>query len=220
MCMQSLLFVCNISLLPANWTRPFLSFDILLPPVGRFFSGPIFVHPALAQYDYYLRVDDDSNFLCEIDYDIFKFMRNHRYKYGWLMYFLELPAIAGDTLWVAAVEVVSLLSVITVPICMHDFAFPVASFQYANRYGVTNQEFLNDLVTDHLESTFRRCHYWNNFEVVDLNFFRSEAYQSYFNFLDRQVGFYHFRCKHVENHTMSSFSHLFIVSTELLDEGI
>ena len=32
---------------------------------------------------------------------------------------------------------------------------------------------------------YNLCHFWSNFEIGDLNFFRSEAYMRYFDFLDR-----------------------------------
>ena len=32
---------------------------------------------------------------------------------------------------------------------------------------------------------------WSNFEITDMNFFRSEAYQAYFDFLDKKGGFYY-----------------------------
>ena len=33
--------------------------------------------------------------------------------------------------------------------------------------------------------TYNLCHFWSNFEIADLSFFRSEAYTAYLNFLDR-----------------------------------
>lgn len=33
-------------------------------------------------------------------------------------------------------------------------------------------------------------HFWTNFEIGDLRFFRSLEYQSLFDFLDRKGGFY------------------------------
>lgn len=34
------------------------------------------------------------------------------------------------------------------------------------------------------------CHYWNNFEIADLDFFRSKEYREFFDYLDRTGGFY------------------------------
>lgn len=35
------------------------------------------------------------------------------------------------------------------------------------------------------DGTYNLCHFWSNFEIGDLNFFRSQAYQKYFDHLDR-----------------------------------
>lgn len=37
------------------------------------------------------------------------------------------------------------------------------------------------------------CHYWSNFEIGDLDFFRGSQYQDLFEYLDRKEGFYHER---------------------------
>lgn len=34
------------------------------------------------------------------------------------------------------------------------------------------------------------CHYWSNFEIADLDFYRSEEYREFFEYLDRKGGFY------------------------------
>ena len=34
------------------------------------------------------------------------------------------------------------------------------------------------------------CHFWSNFEIADMDFFRSPEYRSLFKFLDREGGFY------------------------------
>ena len=34
------------------------------------------------------------------------------------------------------------------------------------------------------------CHYWSNFEIADMDFFRSPEYQAFFEYLDHKGGFY------------------------------
>lgn len=34
------------------------------------------------------------------------------------------------------------------------------------------------------------CHYWSNFEIADMDLFRSPLYRSFFDDLDRTGGFY------------------------------
>lgn len=41
------------------------------------------------------------------------------------------------------------------------------------------------------------CHYWSNFEIADLDFFRSKGYRDFFRHLDLAGGFYYERvCWH------------------------
>ncbi|CAJ0886337.1 6389_t:CDS:2, partial [Entrophospora sp. SA101] len=39
--------------------------------------------------------------------------------------------------------------------------------------------------------TYNLCHFWSNFEIVDLKLFRSEAYTKFFEFLDEKGGFFY-----------------------------
>jgi alpha 1,2-mannosyltransferase len=36
----------------------------------------------LDEYDYYWRIEPDVDYYCDIDYDVFKFMRDNNKKYG------------------------------------------------------------------------------------------------------------------------------------------
>jgi alpha 1,2-mannosyltransferase len=40
---------------------------------------------------------------------------------------------------------------------------------------------------------YNMCHYWSNFEIIDLSFTRSPAYTSYFTTLDKAGGFFYER---------------------------
>lgn len=40
---------------------------------------------------------------------------------------------------------------------------------------------------------YNLCHYWSNFEIIDLSFTRSQAYNSYFETLDKDGGFFYER---------------------------
>lgn len=43
---------------------------------------------------------------------------------------------------------------------------------------------------DRFGDVWSRCHYWSNFEIADLDFFRSRQYQDLFGYLDSKEGFY------------------------------
>lgn len=40
---------------------------------------------------------------------------------------------------------------------------------------------------------YSTCHFWSNFEIADLDFWRSEKYQKYFDHLDQSGGFFYER---------------------------
>lgn len=40
---------------------------------------------------------------------------------------------------------------------------------------------------------YSTCHFWSNFEIADLDFWRGEKYQKYFDYLDKSGGFFYER---------------------------
>ncbi|KAF4589000.1 alpha 1,2-mannosyltransferase 2.4.1 [Pleurotus pulmonarius] len=46
-------------------------------------------------------------------------------------------------------------------------------------------------ISDTAGETYNHCHFWGGFEIADLDFWRGEAYQAYFDYLDKQGGFYY-----------------------------
>lgn len=40
---------------------------------------------------------------------------------------------------------------------------------------------------------YNTCHFWSNFEIGSLNFWRSSAYRDFFNYLDRTGNFFYER---------------------------
>lgn len=48
---------------------------------------------------------------------------------------------------------------------------------------------LNHFLSDNNGESYNLCHFWSNFEIGALSLWRSEAYRSYFDFLDNAGGF-------------------------------
>jgi len=130
----------------------------------RWYSGLVFREEALKEYDFMWRLDDDAKYLCDVKRDPFRYMRDHSYKYGWIQWFWEDIPTSGETLW------------------------PVTQ-EYAKLKGLDTR--LDELET--LFGGYDRCHYWNNFEILDLRFFRSQQYLDFFDYLDQASGFYFYR---------------------------
>ena len=55
-------------------------------------------------------------------------------------------------------------------------------------YNRCHCEFLYLRVSVHASETLQ---VWSNFEIADLDFWRSEAYMKFFTFLDKKGGFYY-----------------------------
>jgi mannosyltransferase len=48
------------------------------------------------------------------------------------------------------------------------------------------------------------CHFWSNFEIADMEFFRSAAYRKIFEYLDRDGGFYYERWGDAPVHSLAA----------------
>lgn len=48
------------------------------------------------------------------------------------------------------------------------------------------------------------CHYWSNFEIANMDFFRSRDYRDFFEFLDRKGGFYFERWGDASVHALAT----------------
>ncbi|KAJ1674598.1 hypothetical protein EV182_002951 [Spiromyces aspiralis] len=137
----------------------------------RFNSGFFFRHPLLAQYDWYWRVEPSVKFPCIIDKDPFKVLRENNKLYGFTISIKEYPKTI-PTLWNTTLKFMD---------------------EFPNH--VSNPNMLKFIQKAGTNGTpeYNGCHYWSNFEVGSLNFFRSDEYLAYFDYLDRAGGFFYER---------------------------
>ncbi|GJN93736.1 hypothetical protein Rhopal_006793-T1 [Rhodotorula paludigena] len=129
----------------------------------RYQSGYFFRHPLLDTYDYYWRIEPSVKFYCDIDYDPFRYMADNKKKYGWTVSLYEYEKTI-PTLWKTTKEFIE---------------------KHPEHLASPNMR--QWLVND--KDEYNRCHFWSNFEIGDLNFFRSKAYLDYFDYLDHAGGF-------------------------------
>ena len=52
---------------------------------------------------------------------------------------------------------------------------------------------LIDFISNDDGKTYNLCHFWSNFEIVNLNLWRSKPYKEYFDYLDHKGGFFYER---------------------------
>ncbi|CDO96159.1 unnamed protein product [Kluyveromyces dobzhanskii CBS 2104] len=145
----------------------------------RFNSGFFFRQKLLDQYDYYFRVEPDVEYFCDFPYDPFKVLREKKKKYGFVLSIYEYEDTV-TTLWDAVEEFME-----TYPEILH----PNNSLSFLTDSSLVGRFF--PVVESNTD--YNLCHFWSNFEVGDLNFFRSEEYLQFFNHLDSKGGFYYER---------------------------
>ncbi|KAJ2724959.1 hypothetical protein GGI07_001621 [Coemansia sp. Benny D115] len=134
----------------------------------RFNSGFFFRHPLLDDLDYYWRIEPDVEYSCDIDHDPFLYMHRNDIKYGYTIALHEYPETI-PTLWST-----------------------VKTFIAENPGFVRHSNGYKWLSEDG-GATYNGCHFWSNFEIGSLAFFRSPEYLSYFDYLDKAGGFFYER---------------------------
>ncbi len=142
----------------------------------RWNSGIFYKHPALANTRYYWRVEPKVHFFCDVDYDVFRYMEDNNKTYGFTINLYDSPQ-SIPTLWPETMK------------------FLAAHPEYI--HGNNAMDWLKDSARrpEHNEKAngYSTCHFWSNFEIADMEFWRSQAYEDYFNHLDRAGGFFYER---------------------------
>jgi len=134
----------------------------------RYNSGFFFRHELLQNYRYYWRVEPNVQFFCDIHYDPFLIMEDNNKVYGFTVSLYEYEATI-PTLWNAVKEFLD------------------------ENPEVTPENNALAFLSDDNGDSYNRCHFWSNFEIGDLDFWRGEAYMKFFDFLDQKGGFYYER---------------------------
>ncbi|EIM84738.1 glycosyl transferase [Stereum hirsutum FP-91666 SS1] len=145
----------------------------------RFNSGFFFKHEFLQQYRWYWRVEPDIHFHCDIDFDPFVYMQAQNKTYGFTISMFEFEATI-TTLWSTVREFTN---------------------QHPEYVAEDNSM---DFVSDNGGSKYNLCHFWSNFEIADMDFWRSEAYTKFFDYLDSKGGFYYERWGDAPVHSIAA----------------
>ena len=142
----------------------------------RWNSGMFYKHPALEKYRYYWRVEPKVQFFCDVDYDVFRYVEDNNVTYGFVINLYDSPPSIAN-LWPVTEQ------------------FMAAHPSYIAKNNML--EWLTDSTRrpDHTRDAngYSTCHFWSNFEIGDMEFFRSQKYEDYFNYLDRNGGFFYER---------------------------
>lgn len=145
----------------------------------RYESGFFWRHELMMQYDYYWRVEPDIKIFCDIDYDIFDWMQKNDKEYAFTISLPEYKETI-ETLW-----------------------DNVKIFMKENPQYIAKDNLL-DWISDDKGQTYNGCHFWSNFEVASLKLWRSEAYQKFFEQLDKAGGFFYERWGDAPVHSIAA----------------
>ncbi|KAK4494188.1 hypothetical protein PRZ48_014486 [Zasmidium cellare] len=145
----------------------------------RYESGFFFRHPLMLEYEWYWRVEPSIELYCDIAYDPFKFMADNKKKYSFVLSLYEYVETI-PTLWDSVKKFIK---------------------QHPEHIAENNSmEFLSD----DGGVTYNHCHFWSNFEIGNLNWLRSKAYVEYFDFLDKEGGFFYERWGDAPIHSIAA----------------
>lgn len=156
----------------------------------RFYSGFFFRHPLLDQFEWYWRVEPGVKYYCDQLYDPFKFLKDNDKKYGFVITIYEYKDTV-PTLWQAASEFIADRPELLAP----DNSLPFLTDSKYYRPG--------DLVMDVEEGEWNLCHFWSNFEIANLDVYRSQAYLDFFDHLDKKGGFFYERWGDAPVHSLA-----------------
>ncbi|CEG63604.1 hypothetical protein RMATCC62417_00722 [Rhizopus microsporus] len=136
----------------------------------RYHAGFFFHHPLLRDVEYTWRVEPGADYSCKMDQDLFLIMKEQDKKLGFVITMKEAPQTI-PTLWTRVNEFREIY-----PQHVLDLNSTIYPWIYSDR-----------------EDDYNYCHFWTNFQLADLSFFRSEAYQKYFEYLDKTGNFFYER---------------------------
>ncbi|GJJ14065.1 hypothetical protein Clacol_008322 [Clathrus columnatus] len=123
--------------------------------------------------------EPDVRFYCDIDYDPFLMMQNEGKVYGFNMALTEFQQTI-PTLWQTVKEFTDLHP---------EYIHPDNALGFLSHDG---------------GETYSLCHFWSNFEIADMEFWRGEAYSAFFEHLDKAGGFYYERWGDAPVHSIAA----------------
>jgi mannosyltransferase len=141
--------------------------------------------PALKDYQWYWRLEPDVEFTCSITYDPFVEMARRGKLYGYTIALWEV----GDScpgLFRAASDWMALRGIKPNALWRSMMSVSWAPWPLRSLLSLRpHRDASGDL--------WSMCHFWSNFEIANMDLFRSAKYQEFVDYLDRTGGFYYER---------------------------
>ncbi|MCJ1355938.1 MAG: alpha-1,2-mannosyltransferase (Kre5) [Icmadophila ericetorum] len=170
----------------------------------RFYSGFFYKHELLQKYQWYWRLEPDIKYFCDITYDPFIHMERANKTYGFTIAVKELKETVPNIFRYASaykrkhnLKSQGLWEMFIEP--KEDLAKPLPKddpkYQAPLPEEILSTEpghgRLPDIDPEAMDGeTYNMCHFWSNFEIARLDWFRSKEYEEFFQMMDRSGGFW------------------------------
>lgn len=155
----------------------------------HFNSGFFYKQKKLLNYDWYFRVEPNVEYMCDFQYDPFEFLRINNKIYGFIIAITEYENTIPN-LWPTVESFMK-----KHPELLH----PNNAIEFLTSKEISLNHYM-DLIPS--ATDYNLCHFWSNFEIGNLNFFRNESYETFFQYLDHTGGFYYERWGDAPVHTI------------------
>lgn len=152
----------------------------------RFYLMNFYNVPELQKFKYYWRIEPNVDFYSNINYDIFKYLEGTNKIYGFTINLYDIEESVA-TLWPETLKYLN----------------EGENSKYVNRHGAF-QWLLNDKQNPQKikVAKYSTCHFWSNFEIGDMDFYRGDAYNEWVKYLDSTGKFYYERWGDAPVHSM------------------
>lgn len=142
----------------------------------RYYSSQFYNQPRLQQFKYYWRFEPGTDYFCKIDYDVFHFMQNNDKVYGFNIALYDSEQ-SVQSLWTETEKFLEIHP-------EYISSDPALNFLQENKQHPEKTKFT---------SGYSTCHFWSNFEIGDMDFYRAEPYSKWIEHLESTGGFYYER---------------------------
>ncbi|KAF2838302.1 glycosyltransferase family 15 protein [Patellaria atrata CBS 101060] len=170
----------------------------------RFYSGFFFKHELLQKYEWYWRLEPEIKYFCDITYDPFQAMIAANKTYGFTIAVKELKEtvpnifryasaykrknnLTSQGLWEMFIEKPENKEP-ELPKDDPKYKKALPEEIMTTEAGTGS---LPEIDPEAMEGEkYNMCHFWSNFEIAKLSWFRSKEYNDFFEMMDRSGGFW------------------------------
>jgi mannosyltransferase len=168
----------------------------------RFYSGFFYKHELLDKYEWYWRLEPEIKYFCDITYDPFVRMAEANKTYGFTIAVKELKETVPNIFRYASaykrkhkLKSQGLWEMFLEPAVENPKPSPeelkAKTLPEEILQTEPGHQNIEDIDEESMEGEkYNMCHFWSNFEIARLDWFRSKEYNEFFDMMDRSGGFW------------------------------